>query len=137
MTVAVIGSGFAGLAAGHALADAGVAVEILEAKPYWGGHTHSEVVDGFTFDEGPHMSFTSDETVRQVFERGAGALHEFAVRATNWFRGSWVAHPAQCHLYGLDPDLVSRCIVDLVEAQKQDGPLRDYAEWCVRTFGRT
>ena len=138
MSVAVIGSGFAGVAAGQVLADAHVPVEIFEAKPYWGGHTHSETIDGFTFDEGPHMSFTSDEVVREEFRRGAESIEEFAIRATNYFRGAWVAHPAQCHLYGLDPDLVSNCIVDLVEARaKPESPVANYAEWCVRSFGRT
>lgn len=134
---AVIGSGFAGIAAGQALADAGAPVEIFEARPYWGGHTHSEVVDGFTFDEGPHVSFTMDDRVKAAFARGAGEVAELAVRTTNWFHGSWVPHPAQVHLYGLDPDLVTACIVDLAAAQEDDAPVGTYADWCVRSFGRT
>lgn len=137
MSVAIIGSGFAGVAAGQVLADAGVEVEIFEAKPHWGGHTHTDVTDGFTFEEGPHVSFTKDEEVRAMFRRGTDEIEEIAVRMTNYFRGTWVAHPAQCHLYGLDPALVTACIVDLVEAQQSDSPVANYADWCIRSFGRT
>ena len=51
-TVAVVGGGLAGLAAGCALADAGFLVELFERRPYLGGRASSyelpatgEVVD--------------------------------------------------------------------------------------------
>jgi len=52
MTVAVVGAGLAGLAAGCALAEAGYRVTLLERRPYLGGRASSyehpgtgEVVD--------------------------------------------------------------------------------------------
>src|SRR5262245_30563329 len=117
MHVAVIGSGMAGMAAADALVRRGVAVEVFESLPHWGWHTHSTTCAGFVFDEGPHVSFTKDERVRALFERGAGEVEEIRARITNFFRGHWVTHPAQCHLYGLDSDLVARCITDFVRAQ--------------------
>ena len=41
--ILVIGGGFAGLAAGVALAEAGVRVRLLESKPYLGGRARSWV----------------------------------------------------------------------------------------------
>src|SRR5205807_9163031 len=117
MTVAIVGSGFAGLAAAHALARAGVEAVVYEARDAWGGHTASQFVDGFVFDEGPHVSFTKDERVRRVFAEGARQVLEFPASISNIFRGTWLRHPAQCHLYGLDPDLITRCIADFVKAQ--------------------
>jgi len=137
MSVAIIGSGLAGVAACDSLAAAGEDVTIYEAADHWGGHTHTEVVEGFTFDEGPHVSFSADEQVREVFLKGAGELEEFPASISNYYRGHWLTHPAQCHLYGLDPDLVSRCIVDFVEAQATTNPLETYADWLRATYGRT
>ena len=136
MTVAIIGSGLAGTSACDSLAAAGVDATIYEASPYWGGHTHTEVVDGYAFDEGPHVSFSTDDQVREVFLRGAGEIVEFPASISNYFRGQWVSHPAQCHLYGLDPDLVSRCIIDFAGRTVEDPP-QTYADWLRQTYGPT
>lgn len=137
MSIAIIGSGLAGVAACGALVDAGMDATIYEAASYWGGHTHSELVDGYTFDEGPHVSFTGDEQVREIFLRGAGHLEEFSASISNYFGGHWLTHPAQCHLHGLDPDLIARCIVDFVEAQDQTTTGETYADWLRGTYGTT
>ncbi|MFQ3581480.1 FAD-dependent oxidoreductase [Chloracidobacterium validum] len=50
--VVVIGAGMAGLAAGRALADAGVEVKVLEARDYIGGRIHTDRSLGFPFDLG-------------------------------------------------------------------------------------
>lgn len=137
MTVAIIGAGLAGVAACDSLVAAGVDATVYEGAPYWGGHTHTEVVEGFAFDEGPHVSFSADERVREIFLRGAGEIREFAASISNFFRGCWVPHPAQCHLYGLDPDLVARCIVDFAEGRSSQGPGETYADWLRQTYGTT
>lgn len=125
------------MAAAKKLADARIAVELFDQRPHWGGHTTSIERDGFVFDEGPHVSFTKDPNVTALFERGAGQWIEFQARITNAFRGRWVRHPAQCHLHGLDPDLVANCVTDFVRAQMDKPAVRTYADWCVAMFGRT
>ena len=137
MKVAVIGSGMAGMASADALVRGGASVEVFEAQPHSGGHTHSTEHEGFVFDEGPHVSFTKDERVRELFARGAGEIQELRPRITNFFRGHWITHPAQCHLYGLDPELVTRCIADFVRAQMDPPQIKTYADWCVAMFGQT
>ncbi len=136
-SVAVIGSGMAGMAAADRLAGAGVACEIFEALHEWGGHTRSFEREGFIFDDGPHVSFTKDEAVRDLFTRGAQGVVEFPAFITNYFRTKWVTHPAQCHLHGLDPDLVTACIADFVRAQAAPPELKTYQDWCVAMFGKT
>lgn len=135
--VVVIGSGMAGMAAADRLAGAGVACDIFEALSEWGGHTRSFEREGFVFDDGPHVSFTKDESVRDLFTRGAEDVVEFPAFINNYFRTSWIKHPAQCHLYGLDPDLVTACIADFVRAQASPPKLETYEDWCVAMFGRT
>jgi hydroxysqualene dehydroxylase len=54
--VAIIGGGFAGLAAGAVLAERGLAVTVLEARPFLGGRARSFVdeASGTTVDNGQH-----------------------------------------------------------------------------------
>ena len=136
-SVAVLGAGMAGMAAGQRLADAGAPVQVFEAEATWGGHTRSFERDGFTFDDGPHVSFTKDEKVRELFARGAGNVLESSASITNYFRGRWVTHPAQCHLFGLDAELVTACIADFVRAQHAPPVVETYADWCVAMFGKS
>jgi len=53
--VAVIGAGYAGLAAGVVLAEAGAAVTVFEASRSLGGRARRVVVDGRTVDNGQHI----------------------------------------------------------------------------------
>jgi squalene-associated FAD-dependent desaturase len=53
--VAVIGGGLAGITAAIALAEAGAAVTLLEARPRLGGATCSFTRDGLTIDTGQHV----------------------------------------------------------------------------------
>lgn len=137
MKVTIIGSGLAGVAACDRLMKAGAEPTIYEAEEYWGGHTHTEVVEGFVFDEGPHVSFTTDDQVRETFLSGAGAVEEFQASISNYFAGHWLTHPVQCHLYGLDSGLVTRCIVDFIQAQGSSRVGETYADWLLATYGAT
>jgi protoporphyrinogen/coproporphyrinogen III oxidase len=51
-SVIVIGAGMAGLAAAHALQQAGLKVTVLERADHVGGRVHTEVVEGFHIDTG-------------------------------------------------------------------------------------
>jgi protoporphyrinogen oxidase len=135
--VAVLGAGIAGLAAADELRFLGRSVTIFERSDHVGGHTHSIDTGGFVFDEGPHVSFTKHDAIRDQFERNAGSIEEFTAKITNAYRGTWLTHPAQCHLHGADLDLIARCIEDLVESRVNpiDDP-KNYAEWCIDGLGR-
>ncbi|WP_157212095.1 protoporphyrinogen/coproporphyrinogen oxidase [Desulfomonile tiedjei] len=52
---AVIGAGIAGLAAARVLAQAGWQVDVFEKNDSQGGLCSTLVIDGFTFDFGPHV----------------------------------------------------------------------------------
>lgn len=69
--VVVVGGGFAGAAAASALAEAGVAVTLLEARPTLGGRTNS-VRDGVTrqeIDNGPHLFLGAYRDTRTFLRR--------------------------------------------------------------------
>lgn len=59
-TIAVIGSGFSGLAAATCLADKGHDVHIFEQHAIPGGRARKFEVDGFTFDMGPSWYWMPD-----------------------------------------------------------------------------
>jgi protoporphyrinogen oxidase len=135
--VVVLGAGLAGLSSSFHLEHDAV---IYEATDHYGGHASTEERGSFTWDEGPHISFTTDEYVRELFlESTGGEIEEFPVQATNWFRGSWVDHPAQTSLHQVPEPLRSRCVEDMVAAlsvPEAEKPA-DYGTWLRRTYGET
>lgn len=67
MSVAVIGAGYAGMAATVTLAEAGVEVTVFEAGPQLGGRARRVVVNGVALDNGCHILLGAyAETLRLV-----------------------------------------------------------------------
>jgi protoporphyrinogen oxidase len=95
-------------------------------------------VDGFVFDEGPHVSFTSRPEIQSLLAQAVdGQFLEQDTRLLNYWKGHWVRHPAQCNLYGLPVDVVERCVIDFVKARYEDQrPIKTYADWCYKGLGR-
>lgn len=134
--IVILGAGLAGLSAAHHLRERGVASLLYEKEDRAGGHTRSHLQQGFTFDEGPHISFTKDPSVQELFAKSAGSFHEFLCAQRNYYQGVWLKHPAICHLYGLPPETIERCLVDFIESQRtpREAPA-DYAQWLKQSFG--
>jgi protoporphyrinogen oxidase len=136
----VLGSGMAGLGASHYLSEQGVTPYLYEARPTPGGHTSTHFYgDGFTFDEGPHISFTSDPRIQALFEHAVGGEFErLKAYVNNYWKGHWIKHPAQVNLHGLPEDLIVRCITDMVDARgRQTQEIKNYADWLDANFGVT
>ena len=73
-SVAIIGGGFAGLSAGVALADRGIPITLLEARPQLGGRAYSfeDQESGATVDNGQHaMMGCYTETLAFLAQIGA------------------------------------------------------------------
>jgi len=129
----------AAFGASHRFREAGLAPVMYDQHGYHGGHTASHLYEGgWTFDEGPHISYTKDERIRRLFEDGVdGQLQTFDAKVNNYWRGHWIKHPAQVNLYGLPTDLVAQIIVDYVETQSSERSIETYADWLLASFGRT
>ena len=130
--VAIIGAGMAGYGAAHRLEEVGIRPVIFEARDHYGGHTASYRFEaGFTFDEGPHVSFTSDERMRALLADNIdGEFETIQARVNNYWRGHWIKHPVQVNLHGLPTDLVVRILRDFIDAQHAEpGPIANYEEW--------
>lgn len=139
--IAVFGSGMAGFGAVHRLHIAGATSVLFEKKRYHGGHTASHTFsEGFTLDEGPHISFTKNERMRNILAESVDYKYEKIDRAivNNYWKGYWIKHPAQCNLYGLPEALLVDILRDFVEAKySQKGPINNYADWLFVAFGKT
>src|SRR3972149_1274375 len=138
--VIILGAGMAGFGAAHRLSSEGIKPIILEKHAYHGGHTASFKFDeGFVFDCGPHISFTKNERIKKLFaESVQQKFEENKAFVNNYWNGYWIKHPAQCNLYGLPTELVSKIICDFVNANGKDHQnIRNYEDWLRASFGDT
>lgn len=139
-SISILGAGMAGFGAANRLHDEGVRPLLYEARPTIGGHTSTHFYDdGFTFDEGPHISFTSDTRIQELFAKSVGGEFErMKAYVNNYWRGHWIKHPAQVNLHGVAPEVIVDCIKDFVEAAKVENPtINHYEDWLRAAFGDT
>lgn len=138
--IVVIGSGMAGFGAAHKLAAEGIVPVMFDKNDYVGGHTASfRNSAGFLFDVGPHISFTKDVRIQELFAESVGQKFETVpIHLNNHWRGYWPEHPVQLHLHGLPEDVIIKVISDFVGQRSMvDQPVANYAEWLLTSFGRT
>lgn len=133
----ILGAGLAGLSASYHLGHNNCV--LLEAKPHPFGHIHTHISDGFTWDEGPHVSFTQSEYVRELFaDSVAGEFEEYEVVTGNYYQGHWIEHPAQSNLYQVPEPLRSQCLESFLESRdglRDNSPPVSYREWLHQAFG--
>jgi len=76
--VVVVGGGLAGLVAARHLAEDGFGVTLFEREPAVGGRVRSTHADGFTFDRGFQVLFTSYPAARRELDFDALDLRAFS-----------------------------------------------------------
>ena len=138
--VVVLGSGMAGFGAAHRLHAAGVTPVMYDKNGHHGGHTASFRHDsGFLFDIGPHISFTKDTRIQELFSDSVDQQYQaLQIDLKNYWRGYWPKHPVQLHLNGLPDDVIVKVIADFVEERNApERPIKNYADWLLASFGRT
>jgi protoporphyrinogen oxidase len=138
--IVVLGTGMAGFGAAHRLHAEGITPVMYDKNSYYGGHTASfRYETGFMFDVGPHISFTKDSRVQQLFADSVEQRFETVqINLNNYWRGHWPLHPVQLHLHGMPEDVIVKVITDFVEARQlpEESP-KNYADWLLASFGRT
>ena len=137
--IVILGAGMAGLGAAHRLRAEGVEALIYDKNAYAGGHAATFHHGDFLFDDGPHISFTRDERLQELFAESVDGRYEvIQTRVNNHWRGHWIKHPAQCNLHGLPEELVVAVIRDFVEAESPPAEeIENYAQWLLAAYGRT
>ena len=140
MKIAILGAGMAGFGAAHRCHAQKLRATIYEQRPYHGGHTASHrSPEGFTFDEGPHISFSKQERIRMLFAESVGGEYfESKAYVNNYWQGHWIRHPAQCNLYGLPEDLVVAVLLDFIKGHNAPTPkVETYRDWLYASFGKS
>ncbi len=139
--IAILGTGMAGFGAAHAAHTAGVRPVMYDMHDHIGGHTSSyEFPGGWTFDEGPHVSFTDNDRVKDLLAANvAGQYVEARTKVNNYWKGHWIKHPAQINLHGLPAELVTKILLEFVDvARRTETPaIRNYEDWLRASFGNT
>ena len=74
--IAIIGSGFGGLAEAIRLQARGFAVTVFEKRAQVGGRAYQLVKKGYTFDMGPSL-VTAPAIIRRVFEAAGKAWNDY------------------------------------------------------------
>ncbi|HXP68056.1 MAG TPA: FAD-dependent oxidoreductase [Candidatus Dormibacteraeota bacterium] len=138
--IVVLGTGMAGFGAAYRLHAEGITPVMYDKNGYHGGHTASfRFETGFLFDVGPHISFTKDSRIQELFAESVGNQYEtLRINLNNYWRGHWPQHPVQVNLNGLPEDVVIKVINDFVEErQAPDRPVKNYEDWLYSSFGKT
>jgi protoporphyrinogen oxidase len=138
--IVALGTGMAGFGAAYRLHAEGFTPVMYDKNAHHGGHTASfRFESGFLFDVGPHISFTKDPRIQDLFADSVGQQYEtIRINLNNYWRGYWPPHPVQVNLHGLPEDVIVKVINDFVEErQAPDRPVNNYADWLLSSFGRT
>lgn len=137
--ITVLGSGISALGAAQRLRRENVQVSLYDRNSFFGGHTNSlRYKEGFTFDMGPHVSFTSDKRIEAMLaENVDGEFETHRYRFNNYWEGIWLGHPAQNNLHGLPVDVVVKIISDFVEQGSKQEKVENYEDWLRIAYGRT
>ena len=138
--IVVLGSGMAGFGAAYRLHAEGIIPTMYDKNAYHGGHTASfRHSSGFLFDIGPHISFTKDTRIQELYAESVNQQYETVqININNYWRGHWPQHPVQLHLHGLPEDVIIKVIGDFVEEHHApERQVKNYADWLLASFGRT
>ncbi|MCF7804209.1 MAG: FAD-dependent oxidoreductase [Candidatus Marinimicrobia bacterium] len=137
MKTVILGSGIAGLSISYFLGHENCL--IYEKKNYYGGHVHSYNKNGFVWDEGPHVSFTNNQFVKDFLKKSLGEsrILEYPVETVNYYHGDWIPHPAQSNMYAIPEGLREECFNDFINTRDENHEIENYKDWLIAAFGPT
>ena len=131
----ILGAGLSGISSSYHLGHENCLV--FEKNEYLGGHILSENIDGFIWDEGPHVSFTKNEYVKNLFAENVDQdFFEYDVITASFYKDKWLPHPAQSNLWSVDQPLRDECLNSFLNSRNQNINVpSNYEEWCKIAFG--
>jgi protoporphyrinogen oxidase len=125
----ILGAGLAGLSCAYHFPQKSL---IYEAKDHLGGTASSMQWEGFTYDYGPHVSFTKDEYIKQLFSKSTNG--EFFIKNVlnaNYYQGQWVRHPAISNLVDFSLKINRDALVSFLESRHlEEQKPSNYRDWC-------
>lgn len=134
MTNLVLGAGIAGIAVSYELKQHNIDSIILEKNNNWGGLLDNFSIDGFRFDKFIHLSFAKDEYVNNVFFKTDFINHK--PLSSNYYKGTWLKHPAQNNLYPLGEEEKNSILKDFKKRKDLEvSKISNYEEWLRVQYG--
>lgn len=131
----ILGAGLSGISASYHIGHEDCLV--FEKKTHPGGHIHSYKESDFVWDQGPHVSFTRNEYVKQLLAFSVNQEYrEYTVKTANYYKGNWIPHPAQCNLYAVPQPLRDSFFKGFLNRpESEDIKPNNYEEWLITAFG--
>jgi len=131
----ILGAGLSGISASYHIGHKDCLV--FEKKNNPGGHIHSYRESEFVWDQGPHVSFTRNEYVKQLLVFSVNQEYrEYTVKTANYYKGNWIPHPAQCNLYAVPQPLRDRFFNGFLSRPESENiKPGNYEEWLITAFG--
>jgi protoporphyrinogen oxidase len=128
----ILGGGIAGISAAYHLQENGCEYKLCEKNDSWGGLCDNFIINGFLFDYFVHLSFTSDNYVKDIFAQSTPFYIHNPI-SYNYYKGTWLKHPAQNNLATLSVNEKVKVIQDFVN--KPTLIPQNYKEWLTVQFG--
>lgn len=129
----ILGAGLSGLGAARVLPGA----RIFEASDHPGGHAWSHNLEGVHFDQGAHICHSKDQSwIKMISDAAMSTETIEASSVSNFWKGQWIGYPVQNNLVDLKPEMTSRALKDIFQAQSTQHPnVSNYKEWCLAQYG--
>lgn len=130
--VLILGAGMAGLSAAWHSRQYKRDTLILESRNRWGGLLDHFVIDGFRFDRGVHLAFSSHEEYLDLLKKTDHFIHY--PQPYNYEAGRWLKHPVQNNLFFLPVEEKVEALKSFIERPKS-GKIKNYRQWLTGQYG--
>ena len=133
--IAILGAGISGISTAYHLKLRGIDSVVFEKRDRWGGLCDNFTIgNGFRFDYFVHLSFTSNEYVRELLAESAKYISHIP-ESSNYYKGKWLKHPAQNNTAPLSIEEKVNIITDFINKPDISEP-KNYYEWLLLQFGQ-
>lgn len=130
----ILGAGIAGITASHELKKHNVNSIVLEKNNSWGGLLDNFSINGFRFDKFIHLSFAKDDYINDIFYQTPLIKHK--PLSSNYYKGTWLKHPAQNNLYPLNKEEQNKILNDFRNRKDLEASqINNYEEWLRIQYG--
>lgn len=130
----ILGAGISGISAAYELKNNNTESIIFEKNSSWGGLLDNFLIDGFRFDKFVHFSFAKSDYVNKVFYKTQLIKHK--PLSSNFYKGTWLKHPAQNNLYPLSKEEQGKILQDFRKRNDCDvSEIKNYEQWLRIQYG--
>lgn len=132
----ILGGGASGLSTAILIPES----KIIESGPKIGGLSNSKSIEGFTFDQGPHIMFSRDKDVLGVMVDSLdGNVHTCIRNNVVMINGSLLRYPIENDLSSLPQEIRINALQDFLALRINPSKVqpRNLEEWFLQNFGET